>query len=397
MSIRAGQIAPLIFCVVIGFAADGHAGVLKSLDRELGALVTGTESYLVTVRGDGGWRNLVATGIVFDTAGHIITSAQICEASSFKVTFKDGRCYSALKLGVDNFTGLAVLKIQGHRFSIPAWRTAGPLKSGDWVTLVGNSYDTPSMVNFGSFHGRTEEGFLSLSLNASPGSPGGAVLDIDGDIVGVLVARDGSSRNNSDGSLSLMSTAQSNAQKFLEQINGGSGRSYAVPFEMARWVADQIIQNGIVNRGYLGISTQDIPLDDRVKLGIGSGVMVTDVGEGSPADSAGLQKGDIIISLNSHGVDGRASLYCMVRMHKPEEPVELVILRGGQEMIVGVRLTAAEKESFLGNLGSSQSLDAANDISIKSLNGLESELYRLRKEIDRLRSQLAELKKDQGK
>jgi serine protease Do len=399
MSIRGTKLIPLIVGAAIGLSNQTGAGILKSLDSELNALVRSTEPYLVTVRGDGGWRNLVATGIVYDDAGHVITSSQIFEATGFNVTFKDGRSFPALKVGVDNFTGLAVLKIQGQQFSMPSWPATGPLESGDWITLVGNSYDKPSTVNFGSFHERTEEGFLSLSLSASPGSSGGAILNIDGGIVGVLVARDNAGNNGVGGSLSLISTAAGpNALRFLEQMGGGSGRSYAVPFETARFVAAQIIEKGHVSRGYLGLRTQDISSEEKQKYKVESGVRVAEIDQGSSADSAGLQKGDIIVSFDTYQVKDRTSLFYMVRSHKPGDSVELGIVRDNRKMELRVCLTEAPEENFIGNFGSlSAALGTAKDLPANGLDGLESELATLRKEIDRLHSQLSELKKELGK
>ncbi|OGC90286.1 MAG: hypothetical protein A2W25_05940 [candidate division Zixibacteria bacterium RBG_16_53_22] len=396
--IRGAKLIPLIVGAAIGLSGHAGAGILKSLDLELNALVKGTEPYLVTVRCDGGWRNLVATGIVYDDSGHVITSSQIFEATGFNVTFKDGRSYPALKVGVDNFTGLAVLKIQGQQFSIPAWPASGPLECGDWITLVGNSYDRPSTVNFGSFQERTEEGFLSLSLSASPGSSGGAIFNIDGRIVGVLVAREGASNNWFDGSLSLISTAYPNALRFLEQGGGGSGRSYAMPFATARFVADQIIEKGRVSRGYLGLSTEEFPPETRERLGIDRGVWVTEVDRESPADSAGLRKGDIIVSFDTYPVKDRTSLFYMVRSRKPGDAVNLEIFRDDQKMVLRVSLSEAPEENLVGYFGNlSSALEAARNLPVNSLEGLKSELSRLRKEMDQLQTQLSELKKELNK
>jgi S1-C subfamily serine protease len=112
------------FVLLLSFAIiqqSAEAGILKTLEGELDALVSKTESYLVTVRGDGGWRNLVATGIVIDASGYLITSSQVYEATGFEVTFKNGVSYHASKIGADNLTGIAVLKIQNGKFNPPTW------------------------------------------------------------------------------------------------------------------------------------------------------------------------------------------------------------------------------------------------------------------------------------
>jgi len=394
MSSKMARLAPILLGAVMGLSIQAGAGVLKTLDQELNTLVRSTEPYLVTVRGDSGSRKLIATGIVYDNAGHILTSSHIAEATGFNVTFKDGRSFPALKMGADNYTGLAVLKILGPQPIIPNWREAKSLSDGDWVILIGNSFDRPSTISFGSFHSGTEEGFLVLSMNADPGSSGGAILNIDGDIVGVLVAREiDKGQAGSYSSFSMASSAQTGIA-FFDQM-GGNRTSYAVPFETARRIADQLVQHGKISRGYLGISTRDIPRTDKEKYGIASGVKVAEVDKGSPADSAGLLKGDIIINLDSQPVADRSSLFHTVRTHKAEDMVRVGILRDTLKIELSARLAEAGEDRYFGKAdGLSSPVGAARDLPSKGLDGLKLELAQLRAEVDRLQIQLSELKKE---
>jgi S1-C subfamily serine protease len=399
---RFPKFVSVILSAAIGISSQAGAGVLKSLDQELKALIASTESYLVTVRGDGGWRNLIATGIVYDTAGHVITSSRIFEATSFNVTFKDGKSRPAHKVGVDDYMGLAVLKIEGAEFDIPEQGQTAPLQANAWVTLVGNSYETPTTINFGNYKGSTEEGLLQLSLDASPGSSGGAVLNIDGDLVGILVAREGGSHPGEsppNNAFSLASSSYPLTMKYFDWMGAGGGLSYAVAFDTAVKLADEIIKEGRVRRGYLGISAQDISSSLKIKLNIKCGVRVADVEPNSAADSAGVMKGDIIRNIDSKEVTGRASLLSLIRSKRPGELIELNIIRDGRPLELEALLSEVPESKLGGGPSSWQAslFETPKRPSANNLNHLESELARMKEEIARLQSQITDLKKEAGR
>ncbi len=122
MNLKCSRLVTFVFTLVL-VNGISNAGVLKSLDQELSELVGKTDPYLVTVRGISGWRNLVATGVVFDSRGYVVTSSQIYDADNFTVTFKNGRSVRAEKTGVDQLTGLAVLRISGRIRRLPNGET----------------------------------------------------------------------------------------------------------------------------------------------------------------------------------------------------------------------------------------------------------------------------------
>ena len=190
MSSAIKVISAIAMALSIPFTGTADGGILKSLDDELTALVEKNEPYLVTVKGESNWRNLIATGIIFDKAGYVITSSHAYDVGKHSVTFNNGDSYPAEKIGVDHQSGLAVLKILGDGFKKPSWGKSEKLKSGAWIMVLGNSYGTPATVNFGVYEGRSDENFLKLAVGVSPGGSGGAVLNTDGEIVGVLIARE---------------------------------------------------------------------------------------------------------------------------------------------------------------------------------------------------------------
>jgi serine protease Do len=398
MQKRTTGLVLMAFGAVVFLAGGSLAGVLKSLDQELKSLVEFTEPYLVTVKGTGGLRNLVATGIMYDDRGHVITSSQVLAASGFNITFKNGRSYAAEKIGVDYFSGLGVLKIHGHEFPIQSWKSPKPLQTGAWVTLVGNSYETPATISFGTFVDSTDEGLLKLSLDAAPGSSGGALLNIDGEIVGVLVARESGNGDLWTVEALTQTSTTPNALAYLDRVSKGRSYSYAVPFESARQIAEQIIVHGKVSRGFLGVSAQNIVSSQVADLNVKDGVKVIEIEPGSPADSAGIMKEDIITGIDSRPVRERASLYALIRARKPGEQIKIVILRDKRKLELTARLVEAKDDSFFGNMRGMPSTisKAFNKLSRSGKEDLAAELDKLREQVTRLQSQVADLQKKTG-
>jgi serine protease Do len=368
--------------------ADGR--VFKSLDQELTGLVAGTEPYLVTVKGNGGWRNLIATGIVYDQRGYAITSSQVYEAKDFEVTFKNGVSYPAAKIGVDYFSGLAVLKISGKSFTIPKQGKASDLNKGAWIAVVGNSYGMPATVNFGNYDSYTEEGLLQLSVNASPGASGGAVLNTDGEIVGVLVARRVDARPHIAGQNVPPAANFPTDSETLDIPGTPSGKCYAVPMETVRDIANQIIKDGRVRRGFLGIVPQSIP-------GPKSGLIVVEVDSGSAASKAGILKNDVIISVDSTRIDNRESLYRLIRSHQPGDTLSAVIFRKGRQLKISVVLGEAKDELFMGQSKLTKpplNISRPDNLSLPPDKDLQSEVIRMKGEIERLRGEVNRLKEE---
>jgi S1-C subfamily serine protease len=175
----------------------------------------------------------------------------------FKVTFKYGRFFDARKIGVDNLIGLAILKIDSDKYIGPQLGSSKELQNGAWITVIGNSYGIPSTVNFGNFENLTEDGLMRLSINASTGASGGAVLNIDGEIIGVLIARDADFQNDARTSNSAQNVSNSPpySNNLLSSLGASGGQCYAVFIEMVKEIIDQLIQNDTVNHGYPGVSS----------------------------------------------------------------------------------------------------------------------------------------------
>jgi S1-C subfamily serine protease len=386
-----------ISAILVTFVLSGssvNAGLLGSLDKELASLIEKTEPYMVTVKGDGIWRNLIATGMVYNKEGYVITSSPAYMATDFEVTFANGETYKAEPVGVDHETGLAVIKIKGKRqFEVPGWGSISTLNKGDWVLFVGNSYDKPSSVNIGTYGGKDDDGLLELNLNVNPGSSGGAVLNTDGEVIGILVALEFSP----------------SPAKFLpyelyignHYLFKGAGRSretaLAIPIEQARDIVEQLIEHGQIKRGFLGINQKNLTDEEKEENNIDAGVFITDVVDDSPAEVAGLRKDDIITEVDGKPIEGTSDLYHKIRSHEPGDEITVTYIRRGEKRKVEVELGESQHDYFLGSLDSDKilpKLKVNNKLLLQDSEDLQDELERLKDEFDKLRIELDELRKD---
>jgi serine protease DegQ len=376
----------------------GFAGVLKSLDEELTSLVEKTEPYLVTVRGQGPWKNLIATGIVHDNEGYLITSSRVYDADHFEVRFKNGESYPAEKIGVDRQTGLAVLKIDVGDLKEPRWGEASGLKDGAWILVVGNSYGIPATVNFGILSGRTDEGFLELGVDVSPGSSGGAVLDTDGRVVGVVIAVETDLESFADDSVrNAYLQSMYSAKRFPGLSRKSENKAIAVPAEQVKDIADQLIKYGEVKRGFLGISQRNLPAERRREYGIEHGVLVVEVVEDSPAEKAGLKEGDIILAVGDDSIENTAELFDLIRSQRPGDKVTILYYRDGEKSKADVTLAKAKEDLLLGAWdirGLFPKIKADSRLMLPDMGGIKDEISRLESEIDEIRKEIEELRKE---
>ncbi len=382
--------------ISISIGGTAYSGVLKSLDDELTLLVEKTEPYLVTVKGKGGWRNLIATGIVYNKKGDVITSSHAYSADEFEITFEDGAAFSAEKIGVDHQTGLAVLKIEHDDLKPPEWASTPELRDGAWIMVVGNSYGIPATVNFGTFSGRTDEGFLQLSVDVRPGASGGAVLNTDGKIVGILIAREADSRKTIQSSARndfLRSYAGS--LKFFDLMRKSEDRAIAIPVEMVIDVVDQLIESGEVKRGFLGISQKNLSSSERKEYDLQGGVLVIDVVERSPAEEAGLEEGDIITAVEGEPIWNTSDLFSSIRSHKPGDRVAITYFRGGEERRTEAILETADDVGLFGKWKIREiapKLNVDNRLRLPDMTDLKEDISQLKEELDHLRDDLEELR-----
>jgi len=384
-------IIPFILLILVLSGSSVNAGLKESLNKELTSLIEKTEPYLVTVKGDGIWRNLIAAGIVYNEEGYVITSSPAYPAADYEVNFANGETYDAEPVGVDHETGLAVLKIKGKRqFQIPTWGSLSSLNEGDWVLFVGNSYDNPSSVNIGTYGGKDDDGFLELNLNVNPASSGGAVFNADGEVIGILIPFE-----SSPGLVEFYRKSMNLEDRhiFISAARSDE-KTLAISADQAKEIAEELIEYGENKRGFLGIGQKDLTNSQKKEYDIEGGVLITDVVDDSPADDAGLREDDIIIEIDGRTIEGTGDLYRRIRSYKPGDEISITYIREGDKKKVDIELGESKHDYFLGSLDSDKifpKLKAAK-LLLPDAEDLEDELRRLKDEFEKLRLELDELK-----
>ena len=264
----------------------------------------------------------LGSGVIYDSRGYILTNHHVIEnADEIMVKLMDQREFSARIVGVDPMTDLAVLKIFSFSsFPAPVFCSTENLGVGEWVMAIGNPYGLDGTVTVGVISGTgrsdlgiaTFENFLQTDASINPGNSGGPLIDLDGRVIGINTA-------------------------FAEI---GSGVGFAIPAEMATRIADDLIDKGTVERGWLGVGIQSLTPELAVsfKVSRDEGVLVNNVDDGAPAHRAGLMQGDIIIAFDGQTVADSKSMQKLVAETRIGKSVPLRIIREGTYKTVYVEI-----------------------------------------------------------
>ena len=266
--------------------------------------------------------NSLGSGVIVSEQGLILTNHHVVEAADeIEVALADGRTMPARVVGTDPETDLAVLKVDVK--DLPAITFADPEKSsvGDVVLAIGNPFGVGQTVTQGiiSALGRnhlginTFENFIQTDAPINPGNSGGALIDTDGNLVGVNSA-------------------------IYSRSGGSMGIGFAIPVSLAKQVMEQIIRQGSVTRGWIGIEAQDITpeLAESFKLPQTSGSLIAGVVSKSPAERAGLRPGDILLEIDGHQVVDSSSMLTLISGLKPNKQAMLKISRNEKELNIPV-------------------------------------------------------------
>ncbi len=269
----------------------------------------------------------------------------IADSSSIKVTFDDNVEHKAFVLGKDPKTDLALLKVSAQGIKDPASRVAvlgnsDDLKVGQIVLAIGNPYGLERTVTMGvisALHrsiGLTQyENYIQTDAAINPGNSGGPLVNIYGQVIGINTA----------------------------MVEGGQGLGFAIPINEAKWVMNQILKNGKVIRGYLGVMIQSITPEIAKVIKVNKGVIITEVGNDTPAYKAGLKPGDIIIELNNKPIDSARELQFMIMETPPGTVDTLKIIRNNQPLEIKVTIgqmpESPNPESFQTNEGNQPQVD----------------------------------------
>ncbi|HEX5418882.1 MAG TPA: Do family serine endopeptidase [Gammaproteobacteria bacterium] len=270
----------------------------------------------------------LGSGVIASPDGYILTNNHVVEgARELTVVLPNGQRLSASIVGADPETDLALVKVDAHNLPAASFGDSDDVKIGQWVIAVGNPFELLHTTTAGivSATGRSHVGitdyedFIQTDAAVNPGNSGGALADLDGKVIGINAA--------------------------ISSPTGGSvGLGFAIPVNMAKTVMAQLKAHGRVIRGYLGVLLQPLTSDLASALGMAQGtkgVLIGDVEHGSPADHAGLKRGDVVMQFDGRTIDAVESLRDGIASSAPGSRVQLGVLRNGKS--VSLDATLAEQ------------------------------------------------------
>ena len=260
------------------------------------------------------------SGVIIREDGYIVTNNHVIEgATEIEVTLNNNEKYSAVLVGTDPATDVALLKVEAKGLPFIPFADSDKLRLGEWVIAIGSPYDLRSTITAGivSAKGRSMpnytgefkiESFIQTDAAVNPGNSGGALVDKAGRLVGINTA-------------------------IISQTGSYTGYSFAVPSNIVKKIVYDLIDFGSVKRAMLGITMQ--PIDDKIaeelKLSSRNGVYIVEVLKNSAADKAGLKKGDVLVAVDSVKITTPSSVQEVVSRFSPGDKAELTVIRDGKE------------------------------------------------------------------
>jgi len=277
----------------------------------------------------------LGSGVIVDAKnGYILTNNHVIDAADdIQVSLQDGRSFTATLIGTDEGTDVAVIKISAQDLQELHLANSKNMRVGDFVVAVGNPFGLGQTVTSGivSALGRTNlqgmgyQNFIQTDASINPGNSGGALINLKGELVGINTA-------------------------IYSPSGGNVGIGFAIPSSLALRIMNQLIKYGQVKRGSLGIDVQDITanLARAFNLEKNSGVIITDVEPDSPADSAGLQAGDIVTNLNGNKVRSQHDFDNLEGLFELNTRIEIHYLRNEKKQLTYTKINSYDRKEFDG-------------------------------------------------
>jgi serine protease Do len=261
----------------------------------------------------------LGSGMVIDAQGHILTNSHVAEgATKIEVQLSNGSRYTAELVGADPKTDIAVIRIPAkERLPIVKFGDSDKLEIGEWVVAIGHPRGLDQTVTQGIISAKHRRGildpssyqdFLQTDAPINPGNSGGPLLNLRGEVIGVNTA-------------------------IASESGGSEGIGFAVPSNIALHIGKTIISHGRVERGWLGVSAQNISPEEAKALGLQNtkGAFIMETAMGGPAEKAGIRKGDVIIAYQGKEVDDAVALQNMATLTPAGTEARVSVLRAGQK------------------------------------------------------------------
>ncbi len=273
------------------------------------------------------------SGVIIREDGYIVTNNHVIEgATKIEVTLNSNQTYPATLIGTDPATDVALLKIEADGLPFIPFGDSDKLRLGEWVIAIGSPYDLRSTITAGivSAKGRSMantgefkiESFIQTDAAVNPGNSGGALVDRAGNLVGINTA-------------------------IISQTGSYAGYSFAVPSNIVKKIAYDLMDFGSVKRAVLGITMQQIDdkIADELKLSSRNGVYINEVSKSGAADKAGIKAGDVLIALDSTKITTPASVQEAVSRFSPGDKAVATVIREGKEMKFDVTFKGTSQEN----------------------------------------------------
>ena len=266
----------------------------------------------------------LGSGVIVNSGGYILTNFHVVEgATDIQVALNDGHTHKARLIGSDPESDLAVLHIKAEKLPAITFGQMENVRVGDVVLAIGNPFGVGQTVTMGivSALGRshlginTFENFIQTDAAINPGNSGGALVDTNGHLVGINTA-------------------------IYSRTGGSLGIGFAIPVSSAKHIMEQIIQNGSVTRGWIGVEAQEITPELAESFGLPDtmGALIAGVVRRSPADAAGIRPGDVLLAVNGNAVKDPQVMLDLIANLKPEQRATFRLRRDKNILEVEVRI-----------------------------------------------------------
>ena len=336
------RIKPVLFAFFIaslGFSGEAGAQFpsFADLAEKLTPSVVNISSFSQneTENGEGNTplSESLGSGFIIDGNGYIITNNHVVDkAESISITLSDDTKTEARVIGKDPKTDLALIKIETKRpLNAVKFGDSDKIRVGDWVLAIGNPFGLGSSVTAGIVSAKSRDiesgpydSFIQTDASINHGNSGGPMFNLQGEVIGISSA--------------IFSTT-----------GASQGVGFAIPANLAGWVISQLKEHGEVKRGWIGIKIQPNTPEIADSLGISAnqGVVVSGVTEQGPAQKAGLQAGDIVLSFNRQPIDNTKNLSRLIAETKIGTPAPIEIWRSGQKQTLTVPIELMPEETPL--------------------------------------------------